>query len=56
MSIDNFPAAARHDRNTKSELDDGGRHPIDHVIVLAGIAGVVDQSIGWPVLKSQCGG
>jgi hypothetical protein len=38
-------------RESKAEFDDGRSHLIDHMVVLAWISGIVNQSLSWPVFE-----
>ncbi len=55
MTIDNLPAAPGDHRNPETEFGDDDGHLLDSVIVLARIAGVVDQSIDRPLLQLEFG-
>jgi len=55
MAVDQFAGALGDHRNPEPELGDHRGHLLDGVVVLARIAGVVDQSLDRPVLKRQVG-
>jgi hypothetical protein len=50
MAIDDFAVAAGEYRDLESELADAAAHAIHSGIVLAGVAGVENEFVDWPVL------
>ena len=55
MTVDDLPGAPGDHRNPETEFSDDGGHLIDGVIVLARIAGIVDQSVDRPLLQREFG-
>ncbi|EXI93087.1 MAG: hypothetical protein AW12_00086 [Candidatus Accumulibacter sp. BA-94] len=55
MAVNNLAGALGHHRNPKPELGDDRCHLLDGVVVLARIAGVVDQSVDRPLLQREFG-
>jgi hypothetical protein len=50
MTVDHLAIASNQTGNFEAKLSDRSAHAINGGIVLSGIAGILDQSFGWPKL------
>ncbi|HKA00867.1 MAG TPA: hypothetical protein VKE70_30355 [Candidatus Solibacter sp.] len=53
MAVDNLAVGSREHRDLEAEFTDAAAHPIDGVVVFAGIASIEDQLVDWPLLDAH---